>query len=539
MMRHLIHALTRTPTQAEPLSSATPQVRNDAGGYVWSVDGWTRLDRFLVLGSSEGSYYATPTELTLESARAVTDLLEIDGVKVVERIVEIRSSGRAPKATPAIFALAVAMKHGDLATRRAAHQAVGTVCRTGTHLFELASAISALGGWGRGTQRAFADWYTNRGHAEAAFQMMKYQRRQGWSHRDILRKAHARPPDEGFSALFRWVTQGYDAASDALTGVDGAGRIAAFERLKVAESVDEVVDLVQAWRLPRETIPSRWLNKPDVWRALLYGGGKSMPMTALLRNLATMTRLGVVAPMAAETRFIAERLADPAALRAARVHPLAVLVALQTYQSGRGIRGSQRWTPVPQIVDALDAAFYAAFDHQESTGKRWMLSLDVSGSMGWTSISGLPGITPRVASAAMAMVTARVEEKFVSMAFSNTLRRLAITPRQRLDDVLKVVSSLPFGSTDCALPMRHAMKERIPVDAFVVYTDSETWSGDVHPARALRDYRQAMGIDAKLIVVAMVGNRFTIADPNDAGMLDVVGFDLATPGVMNDFVMAR
>ena len=32
------------------------------------------------------------------------------------------------------------------------------------------------------------------------------------------------------------------------------------------------------------------------------------------------------------------------------------------------------------------------------------------------------------------------------------------------------------------------------------------------------------------------GNRFTIADPNDAGMLDVVGFDLATPQVMADFV---
>jgi len=45
-----------------------------------------------------------------------------------------------------------------------------------------------------------------------------------------------------------------------------------------------------------------------------------------------------------------------------------------------------------------------------------------------------------------------------------------------------------------------------------------------------------MGIAAKLIVVAMTSNGFTIADPDDAGMLDVVGFDTATPQVISDFV---
>ena len=33
----------------------------------------------------------------------------------------------------------------------------------------------------------------------------------------------------------------------------------------------------------------------------------------------------------------------------------------------------------------------------------------------------------------------------------------------------------------------------------------------------------------------MVSNGFTIADPNDAGMLDVVGFDTATPQLMSEF----
>jgi hypothetical protein len=61
------------------------------------------------------------------------------------------------------------------------------------------------------------------------------------------------------------------------------------------------------------------------------------------------------------------------------------------------------------------------------------------------------------------------------------------------------------------------------VDTFVVYIDHETWAGDVPPAQALRAYRDARGIPAKLIVVGMTSTGFSIADPNDAGMRDVVG----------------
>jgi 60 kDa SS-A/Ro ribonucleoprotein len=84
--------------------------------------------------------------------------------------------------------------------------------------------------------------------------------------------------------------------------------------------------------------------------------------------------------------------------------------------------------------------------------------------------------------------------------------------------------------------MRWALKDRVEADLFVILTDSETWHGRQHPAQALREYRERMGIAAKLVVVAMTANGFTIADPDDAGMLDVVGFDTATPAVIQDFV---
>ena len=160
----------------------------------------------------------------------------------------------------------------------------------------------------------------------------------------------------------------------------------------------------------------------------------------------------------------------------------------------------------------------------------------------------MPYLSCREASAAMALVTAAAEPEHRFVAFTNGSYRsmrqslgsgltpLAISPRQRLDDVVRSIGDLPFGGTDCALPMVEAQKHRWPVDAFVVYTDSETWAGDIHPAQALRAYRERMGIAAKLVVVAMNSNGFSIADPNDAGMLDVVGFDTATPQVVSDFI---
>jgi 60 kDa SS-A/Ro ribonucleoprotein len=115
------------------------------------------------------------------------------------------------------------------------------------------------------------------------------------------------------------------------------------------------------------------------------------------------------------------------------------------------------------------------------------------------------------------------------------LTPLAISPRQRLDDVVKTVSDLPFGGTDCALPMLYAQAHELEIDTFAIYTDSETWAGSIHPAQALQDYRQASGIAARLVVVGMVSNGFSIADPADPGMLDVVGFDTATPQLISDF----
>ena len=92
-------------------------------------------------------------------------------------------------------------------------------------------------------------------------------------------------------------------------------------------------------------------------------------MTAMIRNLATMTRVGVLAPGSDGTAKVVARLGDGERIRRARVHPIALLAALRTYAAGRGARGRGEWSPVREVVDALDAAFYTAFGNVEPTGQ--------------------------------------------------------------------------------------------------------------------------------------------------------------------------
>lgn len=559
------HYSTKSTPQVYPLSK--DQVRMRSGGYGWEVNDWVRLDRFLVLGCEGGTYYVRERQLTRESAEAVLRCIQADGLRTVARIVEISRAFRAPKNDPALFALAMAAKLGDEATRAAAYKALPLVARIGTHLFHFAEYAKAFGGLGgNGFKRALARWYLEMDADKLAYQAVKYQQRDGWSHRDLLRLAHPRA-EADHQAVFEWIVKGWSAeaaGADVESVPDALKIVWAFERAKVTRSVKEMVRLITDHRLPHECVPNELKGEREVWEALLA----HMPVTAMIRNLNKMTSVGLLTGSSEATAKVVKTLSSLEALQRARVHPMAVLVALKTYASGRGVKGSQTWSPVARVVDALDAAFYLAFGAVEPTGKRLCLALDVSGSM-TRGVSSAPLLSCREAASAMALVTANVEPSYEIVAFTcagvggkvkGALRKLlgqgasramafggdlyggsgitplAISPRQRLDDVVRATSDLPFGGTDCALPMRWALATRTPVDAFVIYTDNESWAGEVHVDQALNDYRQALGIPAKLVAVALSGDRFSVANPQDAGQMDVVGFDTAAPDVIGDFI---
>lgn len=520
------HVSTKQTPQSEPILGKQ-QVKNSAGGFVFAVDDWVRLERFLILGSEGGTYYVSEKKLTKENAEVVLRCAKLDAVRTVNTIVQVSDAGRAPKNDPAIFALALVAGLGEPEARKLALDNLSKVCRIGTHLFHFNEAVEGLRGRGRQLNRAVANWYLEKEPKDLAYQCVKYQSRDKWSHRDLLRLCKPKPINPLHNRIFGWVVG--KIKEEKLLGIDALMPIVAFEHAKKSTDKIEIARLIRDHNLPRECIPTQFLKEAVVWEALL----EKMPMTAIIRNLATMTRIGVLAPLSNGVGRVLSQLTNTEALKKARIHPVAVLMALKTYAQGHGEKGQNSWVPVPQIIDALDGAFYRAFAAVEPTGKRFLLGVDVSGSMS-SNCAGTP-LSCCEGATAMALTIAHTEPRYMICGFADTFRTLPITARSRLDDALRCTRDQNFGRTDCSLPMVYAMKEKVPVDCFVVLTDNETWSGPIHPCQALVEYRQKMGIGAKLCVVGMTATEFSIADQNDSGMLDVAGFDTSVPNVLADF----
>lgn len=516
---------TRKTSQIAPIIGKN-MVANSGGGFSFAIDDWKRLDRFLVLGSAGGTYYAKERELTKDNAACVSRCIQLDGVRTVNRIVEISDSGRSPKNDQALFALAMCCA-GNEETKKAAFAALPKVARIGTHLFHFAAYVEQFRGWGRGLTNAVKSWYDAKPVDKLAYDVIKYQSRDGWAHRDLLRLIHPKTGDSVRNALYKWIVD--------TEVIDGLHEIVlAFESAKKAQTAKEIVGLIVKNGLPRECVQTQFLNDPAVWDALLT----KMPLEAMTRNLAKMTSVGLIKPMSSAMNTVISALENADIIKKSRLHPFKLLTALKIYAQGRGEKGKLEWAPVSQVIDALNDAFYEAFENVEPTGKRYVLGIDCSASMTWSenNLSACGNMQAREGAAAMALITASREKKYAIMGFSGSLIPLNISPRQRLDDVCNVIARVDAGNTNCALPMLWAMENKIDADVFIVYTDNETnYRGSIHPCQALQQYRERIGIPAKLIVCGMTATEFSIADQDDSGSLDVVGFDTATPQIISDF----
>jgi len=127
---------------------------------------------------------------------------------------------------------------------------------------------------------------------------------------------------------------------------------------------------------------------------------------------------------------------------------------------------------------------------------------------------------------------------------------LPIRKGMDLRQALMITARHNFGRTDCAMPMLHALNNKIDnVDAFVVLTDNETWAGQIHPVQALDMYNKKMQRNAKMVTVAMTPSEYSIGRSGrgvERGMrlpgggskdtLEVAGFDAAVPELITTFL---
>ncbi len=286
------------------------QAVNSIGGFVWRVDDMKRLRRFLVLGSETPTYYFEERTLGRENAKAILSLLKAGrGVEVVNEIRKYSIEGRTVKQQPMMLALALCARSDDLPTKRRAYEVLTEVCRIPTHLFmfvgfcEMFSSVPepattlpdgttgvpqrSSTGWGRAHRNAMKKWYLTHSSEDPmklAKDITKYQKREGWSHRDIARLMHLRPDGQDvcdeLRVIMKYIALGWDEVKAFYFPEDRTiprlsidqGTNAVLEFFNAVETVKgltaddeaQIVNLILTYNLVREHIPTPCLNLVEV-----------------------------------------------------------------------------------------------------------------------------------------------------------------------------------------------------------------------------------------------------------------------------------
>lgn len=520
--------------QADPT-----QIPNSAGGFTFQVSDKDRLTRFLVLGTDSGTYYVNEEKLTEQNVEFLVELINKDPDLVLNTTIEVSHSGRAYRNSSAIFVLALLFKHADKSFKASLNQTLPKVARTSTHLFEFASYIELLGGWGRAKRDAVANWYTSKTPDELAYQAVKYRQRDGWTHRDLFRLSHPKGVNHNIGNFV--LGKPMISNDEVPTILEG------FEFVQEQTSIKGVTQVLHIHRnLPWEAVPTQFHKSPELWKKLFENG--QLQGQALLRQITRLSRLGMFEDMVFAHEY-ANKLVDEQMIAKTRLHPIQYLLALIGHTEGQiprsgaqtgwfGYNARQKdWNVSPVIRDALDAGFYKSFKYVEPANKRTMIGMDISGSM--SSLAMGIDLSCAQVGAAMAMAVARTEPYYQIRGFSTEFKDLGISAGMSLQDVLARTENQNFGRTNCSLPMEYARQHKLEIDTFVVITDSETYAGRRHPHVELKSYREQMGVDAKLVVMGMTATQFAVADPSDRGMLDVCGADTSVPRLVADFSAGR
>lgn len=556
-MRISDHYSEKNTPQKSPVPGRN-MVKNDAGAYAFKHEDFDTMKRFVMIGTEGGTYYASEKTVTVETATATRRAVQNRHRDVVDYLVEVTTQGRVYKLDAALFTFAMTCSVGTDDERSYAMAKIPVVLRTGTQLFKFLQYVKTFRGiGGSGLQRAVSRWFTGKSVSDIEHQFMKYFSREGMSFRDVLRIARpgvARKGRDGFNyendqdtryarALIAWAVAGGDKkmtyVNIAKRGEEEDAqrlppRLAAANSLHDPEiPVGTKLSYIRDYKLPREALPTEALNDPVVWEAML----PHMPMMAMVRNLATMTRNGTLGFGKSAEQLVLDKLRNETAISKSQIHPFHLLMAARTYASGRGMRGTNTWQPRPNVVEALSDAFdisIGAYKGNRITDPT-LLAIDTSGSMGgvWHSSNGM---SPAEIAAIMTYVFVRMDANVEVIAFDTAIRQYpTITKRTTIDEVVRKASS--GGGTDCSLPFRYLEQTDTRFDNVVMVTDSESWAGGRHTFQACDSYRAKRNPEFKAVEMQVAASATgTKQLPTDRRNLQVVGFDAAAYDIVESFL---
>ncbi|HHP7232357.1 MAG TPA: TROVE domain-containing protein [Xenococcaceae cyanobacterium] len=524
---------TQNIPQNQPIPGReTEMIQGRSGGWMFDAGIWSMLRRCLLIGTAQSTYYADKKELTEDFIEVIKQAVATDPKRVAQEIL-YASDGRSINNSAPILAL-VLLSMGETAAAKRAFAAIfPQVVRTGSHFYEWLNYTKSLRGFGRMIREAGTAWLFREDVKALAYQLLKYQQRHGFRHRDALRLFHIKPPTAEHARLFQWVVNGWNELPQDIPS-EALAQIWWYEWLK--RHPDQTHEAIAKGRLTHEMAAPVGNMDKAAWQLLF----NEMPIGAMLRNLGSLTQLGVLSVANRQNiDRVAAVLNNCNYLRRGRIHPIDILKALKTYQSGGKLgRSKKTWTPIPSIVDILETAVELTFDVVKPTKKVLLHAVDVSGSMSCSVVDSV-GLSCCEIATTMALVTAKAEKNYAIRGFSTKFINLKISRRDSFSSALKKANSHNFGATDASVAYDWAIKNKFKADVICFWTDNESWAGRKHPAVALKEYRQKINSDVKAVYITLAPYGISLVDSQDSNSWDLAGFDPGIPRLIQMLAMGE
>lgn len=466
--------------------------RNRAGGNAYAFDDKHALAQYVATGCLSHTFYA-------DAAEQLDDVLKLaaklDADFVAKAAVYARTRAHM-KDTPALLAAVLAARDTAL-LRRVFARVIDNGRMLRNFVQVLRSGVTGRKSLGTAPKRLVLDWLAGRSESQLLADAVGNDP----SLADIIKMVHPKPADAARAALYAYfIGKPHDA--DALPQA-----VRAYEAFKRGETLDVP-------QVPFQLLTSLPLG-PNDWVEI----AKNAKWQMTRMNLNTFARHGVF-QRDWVTRLVADRLRNPAEVKAARALPYQLMVAWM--HAGEGIPG--------EVLNALQDAMEVAIDNVPAVkGKAYVL-VDVSGSMDAPVTGYRKGASSvvkcRDVAALFAAAMLRRNGSAEVLPFHTAVERVRLNPRDSVVTNARVLAGLPSGGTDCSVPLRELNARRAEGELVVFVSDNESWVDSKRGSTAVMDEWarfKARNPRARLACVDLAPNRTTQAHERD-DVLNVGGF---------------
>ncbi|BCU76483.1 RNA-binding protein [Luteolibacter sp. LG18] len=320
---------------------------------------------------------------------------------------------------------------------------------------------------------------------------------------DIVKMVHPRPAEPSREAFYAWLI-GKPWNPDVLPAA-----LRCFEDWKRDRAGD----------IP--AVPFQMLTAQDLGEKEWAAIARNASWQTTRMNLNTFLRHGLAGNREL-VATLAKRLADPEAIRRARVFPYQLLVAFLNAAA-----------EMPHAIkEALQDAMEAALGNVPDIAGRVVVCADVSGSM-QSSVTGYQkGASSKVRCVDVAGLIAaaflRKNRDARVLPFECDVVKLKLNPRDSVMTNAAKLAKVGGGGTNCSAPLRLLNAEKAQADLVIYVSDNESWMDARQGGRGtavLAEWNlfKQRNPNARLVCIDLVPNT-TVQAPDRADILNIGGF---------------